>query len=164
MPVTNYEKVDVYPIDSDVQEELLREQNECTFMWGTRDHWAVGMIMSYVWRDGRFWLTATSQRKRIAALKRDNRVSISVSSVGTKLGPGKGITVKGRCRLRDDQETKDWFYPALSAAIIPGDAKAQRAFVSMLDSPRRVIFEVMPEKCFTFDAIKMMEDSLFPKE
>lgn len=164
MPVTNYEKVDVYPIDADVQEKLLREQNECTFMWATRDHWPVGMIMSYVWRDGRFWLTATSQRKRIAALKRDDRVSISVSSVGTSLGPGKGITVKGRCRIRDDRETKDWFYPALAAAIMPGDVRVQNAFQSMLDSPRRVVFEVAPEKYFTFDAIKMMEDSLFPKE
>lgn len=163
MPVTNYEEVGVYPIDAGIQEKLLREQNECTFIWGTRDHWAIGMIMSYVWRDGRFWLTATSQRKRIAALRRDNRVSISVSSVGTSLGPGKGITVKGRCLIRNDQETKDWFYPALSAAIIPGNAKAQNAFQSMLDSPRRVIFEVEPEQYFTFDAIKMMADSLFPE-
>ncbi len=164
MPVTNYEKVDVYPIDAEVQERLLREQNECTFMWGTRDHWPVGMIMSYVWREGRFWLTATSQRKRIAALRRDNRVSISVTSVGTGLGPGKGITVKGRCHIRADAATKEWFYPALSAAIIPGNAKAQKAFQAMLDSPHRLIFEVQPEQYFSFDAIKMMEDSLFPED
>jgi hypothetical protein len=164
MPVTHYEEVDVYPMDADVQEQMLREQNECTFMWSTRDHWPVGMIMSYVWRDGCFWLTATSQRARIAALKRDNRVSISVSSVGTSLGPGKGLTAKGRCRLRDDQETKSWFYPALAAAIIPASAKAQRAFQSMLDSPRRLILEVRPEQYFTFDAMKMMKDSIFPKE
>ncbi len=162
MPVTNYEKVDVYPIDAEVQETLLREQNECTFIWGTRDHWAIGMIMSYVWRDGRFWLTATSQRKRIAALRRDNRVSISVSSVGTSLGPGKGMTVKGLCHIRDDGKTKSWFYPALSAAVIPGDAATQQAFQGMLDSPQRVIFEVQPQQYFTFDAIKMMKDSLFP--
>jgi general stress protein 26 len=164
MPVTNYEKVDVYPIDAETQEQLLREQNECTFMWSTRDHWPVGVIMSYVWRDGRFWLTATRQRKRIAALRRDNRVSISVSSVGTGLGPGKGITVKGRCQIRDDRATKDWFYPALSAAIIPGNPKAQKAFLAMLDSPNRVILAVQPEQYFTFDAIKMMKDSLFPTE
>lgn len=164
MPVTNYEKVDVFPIDAEEQEQILKEQNECTFTWRTRDSWPVGMIMSYVWRDGRFWLTATSQRKRIAALKRDDRVSITVSSVGTRFGPAKAITIKGHCVIRNDQETKDWFYPALAAAIIPGDDKSQRGFQSMLDSPNRVVFEVRPEKWFTFDSIKMMKDSLFPKE
>ena len=109
MPVTNYEKVDVYPIDPEVQEQMLLEQNECTFMWHTRDSWPIGMIMSYVWRDGRFWLTATSQRKRVPALRRDDRVAIAVTSVGTKLGPAKGLTVKGRCAIRDDRETKDWW-------------------------------------------------------
>lgn len=164
MPVTNYEKVDVYPIDPEEQEKILQEQNECVFCWGTRDHWPVGMIMSYVWKDGRFWLTATSLRKRVAALKRDDRVSISVSSVGTSLGPAKGITIKGRCVIRDDRETKDWFYPALAKAIVPGPEKGQRAFQAMLDSPNRVVFEVKPEQFFTFDSIKMMEDSLFPKD
>ena len=163
MPVTNYEKVDVYPIDDDVREKILREQNECVFCWGTRDHWPIGMIMSYVWREDRFWLTAASQRKRIAALRRDNRVSISISSLGTSVGPARGITVKGRCAILNDRETKDWFYPALSAAILPENDKGQKAFQGMLDSPNRVIFEVVPEKWFTFDSIKMMEDSLFPK-
>ena len=163
MPVTNYEKVDVYPLDPQVQEQLLTEQNECVFCWGTRDHWPIGMIMSFIWRDGRFWLTAAKQRARIAALKRDNRVSLAISSVGTSLGPAKTVTVKGRCNLLDDQATKDWFYPALAAAIVPGSEKGQKAFQSMLDSPNRVIFEVVPEKWFSFDSIKMMEDSLFPE-
>jgi len=163
MPVTNYEKVDVYPIDAPELEQILREQNECVFCWGTRDHWPVGMIMSYVWKEGRFWLTAAKQRKRIAALQRDNRISISVTSVGTSMGPGKGITVKGRCIMRDDRPTKDWFYPALSAVIVRGSAQGQKEFQAMLDSPNRVIFEVEPTEWFTFDSLKMMKDSLFPK-
>jgi len=119
--------------------------------------------MSYVWRDGRFWLTAAKQRARVAALKRDDRVSLAISSVGTSLGPAKTVTVKGRCKLVDDRETKDWFYPALSAAIVPGTEQGQKAFQAMLDSPKRVIFEVVPEKWFSFDSIKMMQDSLFPE-
>ena len=162
MPVTNYEKVDVYPLEADVREQLLREQSECVFCWGTGDHWPVGMVMSYVWRDERFWLTAAKQRARVTALQRDNRVSLAFSSAGTSLGPAKTVTIKGRCHLRDDRETKDWFYPALAAAILPGMGAGQKAFQSMLDSPNRVIFEVVPEKWFSFDSIKMMEDSMFP--
>ncbi len=163
MPVTNYEKVDVYPLEPEIQEQLLCEQNECVFSWATRDHWPVGMVMSYVWRDGRFWLTAAKQRARVAALRRDNRVSVAISSVGTSLGPAKTVTAKGRCNMLDDRATKDWFYPALSAAVVAGSEQGQKAFQAMLDSPNRVIFEVVPEKWFSFDSIKMMEDSLFPK-
>jgi hypothetical protein len=158
--IENYEEVDVYPLDPDVQEQLLQLQNECAFVWGPKDHWAVGVMMSYVWRDGRFWLTATSQRKRIAAIRRDPRVSIVVSSVGTPLGPAKTVTAKGRCVIHEDQETRDWFYPALAAAIIPQNEPVQRAFAKMLDSQRRLILEVVPEKYITFDAMKLMQDSM----
>jgi hypothetical protein len=158
--IENYEEVDVYPLDPEVQEQLLQMQNECAFVWGPKDHWAVGVTMSYVWRDGRFWLTATSQRKRIAAIRRDPRVTVVVSSVGTPLGPAKSITAKGRCVIHEDRETKGWFYPALAAAIIPQNEQVQKAFAKMLDSQRRLIIEVVPEKYITFDAMKMMQDSI----
>ena len=46
---------------------LLTEQNECTFMWVTKDGQAFGVIMSYFFRDGRFWLTSAEKRVRVAA-------------------------------------------------------------------------------------------------
>ena len=85
--IQNYEEVDVYPLDDDVREEILRKQTECTFIWGPKTGWAVGVLMTYVWRHGSFWVTATSQRKRIAAIRRDPQVSVVVSSHGTDLGP-----------------------------------------------------------------------------
>ena len=118
MSVSNYENVDAYPLDPEVQEQLLREQNECTFIWGPKDHWAVGVTMTYVWRDGSFWLTATSQRKRIAAIRRDPRVSVAVTSVGTSLGPARTLTAKGRVKIHDDAKTKAWAYPAIATAIL----------------------------------------------
>ena len=60
MKVQNYEEVEHFPIDPEMQEKILLEQNECSFVWGPKDNWAVGVIMSYVWRDGKFWLTASS--------------------------------------------------------------------------------------------------------
>jgi len=97
--LTDYDDVSQYGLDDDLREEILRKQIECTFIWGPKDHWAVGVLMTYLWKDGRFWVSATSQRKRIAAIKRDPRVSIVVSSCGTDLGPAKGITAKGRIEV-----------------------------------------------------------------
>ena len=159
MSVSNYENVDAYPLDPEVQEQLLSEQNECTFIWGPKDHWAVGVTMSYVWRHGSFWLTATSQRKRIAAIRRDPRVSIAVTSVGTSLGPARTLTAKGRVTIHDDRKTKDWAYPAIATAILGENRAMVEKFVVMLDSERRLILEVVPERYITYDSQKMMRDT-----
>ena len=159
--IANYEDVTVYPLDDETRERILLEQNECSFVWGTQDHWPVGVIMSYVWRDGKFWLTASSQRPRIKAIRRDPRVSLIVSSVGLAIGPSRSITVKGRVSLRDDAETKAWFYPAVARAILRGAPESMiDHFVQMLDSERRLVLEVTPEKWITYDASKMMVASM----
>ena len=150
----DYEEVSSFNLSVEDQEELLRSQNECVFIWSTSDGWPVGVVMSYVWRDGKVWLTASSQRPRIAAVRRDNRVSVAISSVGTGRPPAT-ITIKGRCEIHDDSATKKWFYPALAAALIPGNEKQQAGFVQMLDSPRRIVMCVTPEHFITFDGRKM---------
>ena len=74
----SYEDVRVYGLDEADEQALLLAHNECTFIWSTKDGWPVGVIMSYVFRDGKFWLTASEQRLRIAAIRRDPRVSMVV--------------------------------------------------------------------------------------
>lgn len=155
----NYEDVRSYNLDDDVLEQLLQEQTELNFMWGTKDHWPVGVFMSFVWRDGRFWLTATTQRARMRAIARDPRVSVAVSSVGTSLGRQKSATAKGRVIVHDDDETRAWFYPALAKRVMPKVPAIQRAFVALLDSENRVVLEVVPEKWITFDVSKMQIDT-----
>lgn len=159
MASENYEDVRSYTMDDDVLEQLLGEQTELNFMWSTKDHWAVGVFMSFVWRDGRFWVTLTTQRARMRAIERDPRVSVAVSSVGTSLGMQKSATAKGRVIIHDDDETKAWFYPALAKRVMPNIAPVQRAFVALLDSERRVVLEVVPEKWITFDVRKMKADT-----
>jgi hypothetical protein len=151
----DYEDVTMYDLDPEVEEELLTAHNECTFIWANREGWPVGVIMSYIWRKGRFWLTASSQRARISAVRRDPRVCVVVTSTGSPLSRGKAITWKGTCTLHDDDETKAWFYPDLAAALRPGDEAAQKAFAGFLDSPRRVILEVEPTQRIGFDGAKM---------
>lgn len=151
----DYEDVSVYTLDDDDEMDLLEAQRECTFMWATQDGWPVGVIMSYIYRDGRFWLTCTSHRKRVAAVRRDPRVSICVSSGGSGIRRARTVTYKGMCTIHDDAETKGWFYPALSEAIHPTDEKMQGYFTKFLDSPGRLIFEVEPSKRIGFDGAKM---------
>jgi general stress protein 26 len=151
----NYEDVTIFGLDDDVEAEMLDAQNECTFIWSNKEGWPVGVIMSYVYRDGKFWLTASSQRARVSAVKRDPRVCIVVTSTGSKMARNKTVTYKGMCTVRDDQETKDWFYPALATAIRGDDVEGAKVFEKFLDSPRRVIFEVEPTQRIGYDGGKM---------
>jgi len=155
--IENYEMVSVYGLDPDVQEDLLSSHNECVFNWSTRDGWPVGVVMSYLWRDGRFWLTAGAHRHRISAVRREPRVSIIVNSTGTRFHGGKSITAKGRCIVHEDRETKDWFYPAFSAHLQKDEQRAKE-FCEFLDSPVRIVLEVVPEKWITYDGAKMFLD------
>ena len=117
----DYEDVTVYGLDDSGEAELLAKQTECTFIWSTKDGHPVGVIMNFVFRDGRFWLTASNQRARVPAVRRDPRVSIAVSSHGSEISSRRSLTYKGRCVIHEDEPTKEWFYPALAAAVRPGD-------------------------------------------
>jgi general stress protein 26 len=150
----DYEDVSVFDLDADLEEELLLAHNECTFIWANKEGWPVGVIMSYIWRDGRFWLTATSQRARIHAVRRDPRVCIVVSSTGSPLAANRTVTYKGNCTIHEDQATKDWFYPDFSMALQRHKKRAAE-FQTFLDSPRRVILEIEPTQRIGYDGHKM---------
>ena len=152
----NYEEVAQFTLDPADCENLLTTQNECSFVWRMRDGWPIGVIMSYVWRDGKIWMTASSQRPRIAAVRHDDRVSVVVSSAGTALSP-RTVTIRGRCKLFEDAATKAWFYPTLAQALIPDDERRQGKFVQMLDSPRRVVMCITPAKFITFSSEGMQK-------
>lgn len=148
--VENYDDVTMYGLTPEHREALLQKQNELTFIWTNKAGHGIGVTMSYIWRNGSIWCTATEQRPRIKALKRDPRCSVVISSMGTGTDISQSITFKGTATLHQDQATKDWFYPdfarhANSPAPTPED------FVAFLDTPARVIIEVVPEKTISFD-------------
>jgi nitroimidazol reductase NimA-like FMN-containing flavoprotein (pyridoxamine 5'-phosphate oxidase superfamily) len=152
----DYEDVTVYSLEDEDEERMLLLQNECSFIWANKEGWPLGVIMSYVWKDGCFWITLSNQRARVPAMKRDNRCAVCVTSKGTELGANQTVTYKGRCEiLEDDDETKAWFYPALAAAIRPSDPEWQKNFAGFLDSPRRVIFKITPTQRIGYDGRKM---------
>ena len=151
---TDYEDVTIYTLDDDDERQLLEVATECTFMWSNKDGWPVGVIMNYVWHDGRFWLTAADQRKRIAAVRRDDRVSICINGTGTPAGT-RTVTYAGRCTIHDDRPTLEWFYPELARKLM-GDTPLAKGFERFLDSPRRIVLEVVPERRIGFDGTKMM--------
>lgn len=155
----SYEDVSMYSLEAQREQTLLDTQTECCFMWSTKDGDPVGVIMNFVARDGRFWLTCTRRRKRVPAIEARPRVAIAVSSRGTDIGISQAITYKGTAIVHEDADTKAWFYPALAARVRPESADQQTAFVAHLDTPGRVVVEIVPDTRIGFDAEKMFKNS-----
>ena len=151
----NYEKVSIYGLDEGQREELLQAQRECVFNWCTKDSWPIGVIMTMLWCDGKAWLTCTKQRHRVSAVRRNPKVSVVLTSKGTSLGPNKTVTIKGTCLIHDSREIKNWFYPRFALRRCDGDQAEANEFIKMLDSPRRVVLEVRPEKYISYDGAKL---------
>ena len=148
--VENYDDVTMYGLTNYKEEELLLKQNELTFIWTNKAGHGMGVTMSYIWRKGRIWCTATEQGARMKALARDPRCSVVISSAGTDIDVSQSITYKGHAILHKDQETKDWFYPDF-ARHANSPAPTPEAFEAFLDTPLRIIIEVVPEKTITFN-------------
>jgi hypothetical protein len=155
----SYEDVSMFRLAEERERALLDAQTECCFMWTTKDGDPVGVIMNYVVKDDRFWVTCTRRRKRVAAVEARPRVAIAITSRGTEIGVSQAVTYKGTAVVHDDEDTKSWFYPALAARVRPESADRQAAFVSHLDSDGRVVIEIVPDTRIGFDAEEMFRDS-----
>jgi general stress protein 26 len=154
---TDHEIVSIYPFSDGEIDELMNHANECVLMWSTRDGWPVGVIHAFVWHEGKIWITFAAHRHRTAAIRRDNRVSVCVSSGGYPPGaagslPRGAITFKGRAKIFEDDATKQWFYPALSKKLNPNSETGEEFFNNLLDSPLRIVLAVAPEKKIMYNA------------
>ena len=119
----------------------------------------VGVIMNYLYVDGRFWVTCTRRRKRVPAVMARPRVAVCISSRGTSITSSQTVTYKGTALVRDDDEVKGWFYDALAAKVRPFDESAQKAFAEHLDTDGRVIIEIVPDTRIGFDSEAMFKNS-----
>jgi hypothetical protein len=147
----DHEIVSIYPFTEDEVEALMGNAVEAVLMWSTKDGWPVGVTHAFIWRDGKIWLTFASHRHRAAAIRRENRVSVNVSSASYSSSapkdlPAGAITFKGTGEFLDDDETKTWFYRALAAKVGQGNKEVEDHFYQFLDSPLRTILAVTPVK------------------
>lgn len=157
--VDSYEDVSVFSLAAEREATLLAVQTECCFMWTTSDGDPVGVIMNFVHHDGRFWLTCTRRRKRVPAIEARPRVAVAISSRGTDIGISQAVTYKGTAVVHDDEATKAWMYRTLAEKVRPGDVGKQDAFVAHLDSPGRVVIEIVPDTRIGFDSEAMFAGS-----
>lgn len=153
----DHEIVSIYPFTEEQVSDLVENAIEAVLMWSTKDGWPVGVTHAFIWRDEKLWLTFASHRHRAAAIRRDNRVSVNVSSASypdsaPKDLPSGAITFKGTGEFFDDDDTKNWFYRALAQKVGQGNKAVEDSFYDLLDSPLRTILCVTPVKRIMYNA------------
>lgn len=160
MAAHDHEIVSIYGHSEEHRNKLMDLAPECVLMWATSDGWPVGVVHSFLWHEGHVWLTFTVNRHRAKAIKRDNRVSVTVSGATSRNPecPLGAVTIKGRATFHEDEKTKLWFYRALSKKISPTDKNGEDAFYEMLNSPLRTVLQIEPKKWISFDAAKSAKD------
>lgn len=151
----DYEDLSECALSAELEHKLVNTQRECVFMWTNASNEAFGVVMSYLPKDGKLWLTAAERRKRISAIRRFPRASVCINSSGSRMGGGKTVTYKGTCVVHNDRETKHWFYPEFAHYLRPDDTHAAQVFQDFLDSPHRVVIEFVPDYTLSFDATLM---------
>lgn len=149
----DYEDLTTMQLDADALAELVEAGGECVFNWTNAEGFPVGVVVAYVWRDGRFWTTCAERRKRVPALRARPQSGIVINRRG-RTASYKGVSTVHAPGDPGFDELKAWFYPTLSGAEAAPDDAYRQSFNTFLDSPHRVIIETTAQLVVAFDTAK----------
>ena len=149
----DYEDLTSMRLDDEALNALVGPGGECIFNWTTVDGYPVGVVVAYVYRDGKFWTTCAARRKRVPALRKRPQSAIVINRNG-KTASYKGDSIVHAPGDEGFEALKGWFYPTLSGGQTHRDDEYRRTFAKFLDSPHRVIIETDARLVVAFDTMK----------
>lgn len=121
--------------------ELFATQTECVLSF-LQDGVPTAVVLSYqVDEDDHFWFTTVEGRRQVRGIESDPRVAVVVSGAGTGLPGRRMVALRGRARVHRDRDVVMDRVRRLAPRLAPGDTDA---FVRLLDSPGRLVIEVVP--------------------
>ena len=154
--ISDYEDLTGMQLSDDELNAFVRTGGECVFSWTNKAGYPVGVIVAYVWRDGKFWTTCAERRARVPALRTRPQSAVVVNH-GGMTASYKGDSIVHCHDDADWNDVKTWFYAALSGTAQRPDDLAARTFEKFLDSPHRVIIETEAHLVVSFNVAKFQE-------
>lgn len=125
------------------QAALFEAQTECVLSFN-QDGLPTAVVMSYqVDEQGHFWCATVEGRRQVRGVDSDPRVALVVSSTGSDLPGRRMVALRGEATVHRDREVVMDRVRRLAPRLAPGDPEA---FVRLLDSPGRVVIEVVPTR------------------
>lgn len=127
----------------DGQRALLDAQTEAVLSFN-QDGLPTAVVMSFVVDDdGHWWFATVDGRRQVRGIDSDPRVAVVVSSTGTGLRGRRMLALRGEARVHRDRDVVLPAVRRLAPRLAPADPEA---FVRLLDSPNRVVIEVVPTR------------------
>jgi hypothetical protein len=155
----DYEDLTGMRLDDDALDELLAGGGECVFNWTTKDGHPVGVVVAFIFHDGKFFTTCAERRKRVPALRARPQSGIVINSRG-KTATYKGESIVHAPGDPGFDDLKQWFYAKLSRVDEQPDDPYRQSFNKFLDSPHRVIIETDARLVVAFDVEKFQAFTL----
>lgn len=152
----DYEDLTTMRLDQEALDDLLAAGGECVFNWTTQDGYPVGVVVAFIYHEGKFWTTCAERRKRVPALRARPQSAIVVNQRG-RTASFKGDSIVHAPGDPGFDELKGWFYPKLSRLDQQPDDPYRQSFNKFLDSPHRVIIETEARLVVAFDTKKFQE-------
>jgi hypothetical protein len=148
--ISDFEDFTKLALTSAELDDLIGDGGQCVFSWTTSAGYPAGVVMAYLFRDGRFWMNCARHRKRIAALRARPQCAI-VLTTGEKIASFRGRAVIHSPDEAGWKEVKSWFYAALAGTDKNPDNDMARSFETFLDGPNQVIIETEPTLVVSFN-------------
>lgn len=152
----DYEDLTGMQLNDDELEKLVSAGGECIFNWTNTAGFPVGVVVAYVWKDGKFWTTCADRRARVPALRKRPQSGIVINR-GGQTASYRGNSIIHTNGEEGHDELKSWFYDALSGISSNPDDTYVQAFRKFLDSPHRVIIETEANLVVGFDTAKFQK-------
>lgn len=149
----DYEDLTGMQLSDEELDALVSPGGECVFNWTNTAGYPVGVVVAYVWHDGKFWTTCAARRARVPALRKRPQSGIVINR-GGQTASYKGDSIVHANGDDGFDELKSWFYDALSGINSNPDSDYIQAFRKFLDSPHRVIIETEANLVVGFDTAK----------
>lgn len=128
---------------TDGQAQLFEAQTECVLSFNQGGE-PTAVVMSYqVDEQGRFWFATVEGRRQVRGVDSDPRVAVVVSSTGSGLSGRRMVALRGTATVHRDRDVVLDRVRRLAPRLAPADPDA---FVRLLDSPGRVVIEVVPTR------------------
>jgi hypothetical protein len=154
--ISDYEDLTGMQLSEEVLEAFVQRGGECIFSWTNKAGYPVGVVVAYVWRDGKFWTTCAERRARVPALRVRPQSGVVINR-DRMTASYRGDSIVHTHDDDDWDEVKTWFYAALSGTEQRPDDLGARNFEKFLDSPHRVIIETEANLVVSFDVAKFNE-------
>lgn len=152
----DYEDLTTMRLDDAAIQKMLEQGGECVFNWTTKEGYPVGVVVAFVYHDGKFWTTCAERRKRVPALRARPQSGIVINT-GGKTASFKGDSIVHAHGDEGFDELKEWFYTKLSRVDQDPNDEYRKSFKKFLDSPHRVIIETEARLVVGFDVQKFQQ-------